>query len=341
MAQVDVVHAIKQTATRDPIDEARKQQALSAETQKLAGLVVVSQAIREPSVVGAGATTNVSPEVAKARTQVLNAAQTELEQKEREVRAAAVKAPNDAVRAALETQAVLLAAKKRDAAKRRALLAQGKDTNKPQRVAPARVSKPRDPLPLPHTFVPPNPGEIVAVVQVLTAALPSQTGETAQDRRIKVRGLLERTLARMARKQSLAGKSPTLVEDAVADTLRIDEPVIAAEVKETGGLVHDNAGEVFEALIEEVGVEVDRAAISTTPVTPTVTPSPAQVDAVLTAALDEIELDDQAPKESWDEIREDLVLADQRLPSTPFWQQPRVWAVGGAALVLLLVFRGR
>jgi hypothetical protein len=337
---VTQVSLVRQLAAQPRTDATHEQ--LAKETGKLVALVASSQAVRQPSKVGVGKVVTIPQATARARLSVLQAQLGDLDKKERETLAAASKVGSEATRAALALQAKLLAAQKLEAAARVRLLGKGQDLNKPPRVQPSQVSKPRKPLTLPASFTPPGKSDIVTAVSILTSAVPPRPNETAAMRRIKIRGLLERVLARLVRKQMLVGKTPGSVQEAVEETVREDEAVIDAEVKETGGLAQDNAAQFFDPFIEEVAVEVDRSAVATAPVVVDVEPTASEVATALAVAEQEIAADVQAPYETWDAVREDLVQAEQVLPATPAWQKPRVW-VGAAVLVSLglLLSRGR
>lgn len=310
---------------------------LSFEMGKLVALVAASRAVRDPSSVGVGPVVHVVPALAQAKLRALQAQQALLARKEQELLAAASKVGSAATRASLAQQAALVAAQRKEAAARIQLLAKGRDLNKPVRVLPAQVSRQRKPITLPTHFVLPTKGDVVMATSILTAAYPAIPNESPATRRIKLRGLIERLLARLVAKGDL---STATVQATAKETVAEDGPIIAAEVAETGGLVQDNAAQAFDPLLEEASQEIDRAAVATAGVPVPIDPSPKEIATAIALAEQEIVADTQAPTEAWDDMRADIVQAEQILPTTPFWQKPRVVASAGA-LVLLGIFLAR
>lgn len=328
-AQKQTVQAVAAAPAADARAQAVKATALAGEAQKLASLVAASQALRDTK-----ATAGVVALHKPLATATLNTVRAEAVLMKKELvdtKAAAAKAPNDAIKAGLTTRTQLLDAKIQEAAKREQLLVKGKDIDKPKRVKPATVTIQRKPLQLPAAFVHPTKGEVVAAAMVLTAAVKPEPQETKEAHKTRIRGLLERALARNARMQALGKQKGEAMSEAIQDAIRIDKPAIDAEVKETGGLAEDAASQVIEVFIDQVGAEVAQAAASSAPPVPTATPTYAQIEQTIAAASQEIAIDAMAPAEVWDEAREDIILADSPIVDVPWYTQPRYVAGGAVA----------
>lgn len=339
--QIQKVEALKQTPVADAAQAAAKERAVAAEAAKLAGILQTSQVVRDPTKAGVVAAVAVPKDVAKTRLAAAKAAAAALAQKEKELRALLAKQPSTPVRAAAETQLASIAAQKAELARRQALLAKGYDTNKPQRFAPGLVSVQREPVKVPVDFKPPSKGDVVTATMILTAAVKPKPGESAEARRKKLHALLERILARKAAKERLTGPYPTALQEAVAEAIQKDEPVIEAELRETGGVAKDDAADAMSPFVDEAAEEIARAAASEQPVVPASSPTPAEVEQLLLAAREEAATDAHAPKEEWDELREDVVLSHVPVSEASFLANPRVWVAGGLGLAVLLWFGSR
>lgn len=338
-AQRKRVEKVLRVPVADPRAQAQKQRVVSEETKKLAGLVAASKALRAKRArpVASGVVKVQAP-TAKARLAAVKNEKKVVHAEIAKTEAARKKTGNHAVKAGLQTKKDLLLAKERQLQKREMLLKKGADIDKPKRVIPAKVPVQRRPLKLPPSFIPPTKSEVITATHVLTAAVKPEPGESEKERQIRIRGLLERVLARHARNRALLGKeSSQALKEAVEETIAADKPVIDLEIKASGGLVQDPAAEVMEVFVDEVADEVATASTSVSPPVPAADPTPEQVIKVVEAAQHEEVVASSAPKEVSDELREDLILADEDVADVPFYRQPVV-IVGGTLLAAGLFY---
>lgn len=339
--QAAKVQAARDVPAEDPQTAALKQRALDEETKKLAGLVAAARVLEaaKQSPVGEAV---IGAAAAKPRIAAVEAQKKDVAQALKDVTVEERKASNPAVQAALGTRKAQLVAQQKELEHRAGLLAHGKDVVKPARIEPARVEVQRKPLALPPSFPSPKPIDVMMVARVLTADVKPGAGEPLEAQATRIRGLTERALARKAQGEALGKPSDQALAEAVKETIRLDKPAIDAEIR-AGGLVKDPAGEAMAIFVDAVAPEVVQTAVTTSPSVPASAPTPAQVDQLLTVADEIVVTAAAAPKEEWDEVREDI-LVGQPVAHLPLYQRPVV-VVGGVGLGLGLLWwfwpRGR
>lgn len=327
---------VQSLVPEDGAQAAVKHRKISQETKALAGLVAASKAMRQRRLVKPTGVKHIGKEAAKARKSAVQRERKAVQQQIVAVEKARKKA-RGSVKMGLEQQKAVLQAKERELITRTQLLGKDSDLDLPPRFAPSALGFERKPLTLSPAFVPPTKSEVIVAAQSVAQALKPKTTDTPEEQKLKIHGLTERVLVRQARNKMLAKPPQQALADAVVETLRVDGPTIEAEVKLSGGLAQDPAAQAMAPFISDSLVEVHEAAEQVKPPVPMKDPTAAEVHQVLQEAQAEMVKAQAMPKEASDEMREDLLFADQKLVEKPLWKNPLV--LGAGALLLFSYLR--
>lgn len=290
----------------NPAKEAQRQKRLAELIAQLATLTQAAAKMRTRKFEGTTPSTKpLTPEEHKVLSQKYTTQLVEVQRGIEEI-AKVVGKGAPAVQAANNVRAAQLVAQKESIERKKEMVDEGKAPVEPVKLDPHVVPVQRKPLALPAVFGTPTSAEVNVIMKLLSMGLKRHPKEQDEQYQLRLRAYSKRALVRLARMTIVAGQErSTVIQHAVAETLREDAPAIEAEFK-MGGEVKDPSADAMDVFVDAQTpelVSISEVAPASIPALP---PTEAQTDQLMEAATEIAQDLATLPAEATDVVRETL-----------------------------------